>query len=189
MRKAVHGTNIATDQIKAKIQGLRTTFREELRKVKKSYSTGSGAADIYIPKWKFYDACKFLEKVVILDSSQSVSNIPSIDSNSNRQVDDNEDDDAQSVVSDTTQSDISQNDAEKNELEMGTPKSVQTHSKSKRRKVSSPNPTWMDTASEALQSLAQSAREPSGDEWDDFGKDVANSIRGLSSTKSFVRNC
>ena len=39
----------------------------------------------------------------------------------------------------------------------------------------------MESANEALQILAESAvRENVGDEWDDFAKDFADSIRGMN---------
>ena len=44
------------EAVKTKIQSLRTTFREELIKAKKSQGTGSGAADVYIPKWEYSDS-------------------------------------------------------------------------------------------------------------------------------------
>ena len=48
----------------AKIQSLRTFYREELRKVKKSQGTGSGSSDVYVSKWKFFDECSFLDEVI-----------------------------------------------------------------------------------------------------------------------------
>ena len=45
----------------------------------------------------------------------------------------------------------------------------------------------MESATDALQDLAKGALRPGKiDEWDDFGKDIANTIRGLD-TKSLQR--
>ena len=43
----------------AKIQSLRTFYREGLRKVKKSQGTGTGSYEVYRSKWKFFDECSF----------------------------------------------------------------------------------------------------------------------------------
>lgn len=50
--------------IKAKIQGLRIFYREEVRKIKKSKGTGTGVKDIYVSKWKFFEQCSFLDEVI-----------------------------------------------------------------------------------------------------------------------------
>lgn len=47
-----------------KIQSLRTTYREEVRKIKKSEGTGKGLKDIYVPKWRHFKDCSFLEDVI-----------------------------------------------------------------------------------------------------------------------------
>ena len=48
----------------AKIQSLRTFYREELRKVKKSQGTGTGSYEVYCSKWKIFDECSFLDEVI-----------------------------------------------------------------------------------------------------------------------------
>lgn len=144
------------EAVKSKIQSLRTSFREELRKVKKSQGTGSGVADIYIPKWKYFDSCKFLECVVAVESTDTVTNV----SNSKEEEDNEE----------QFQDQDSSSGRE-------TPKSQKPQ---KRRRESTPvSNSWMDTASDALKTLAKSSSETT-DEWDDFGKDVANTLRGIS---------
>lgn len=35
-----------------------------MRKIKKSQGTGSGASDIHVSKWKFFDECSFLDEVI-----------------------------------------------------------------------------------------------------------------------------
>lgn len=145
--------------VTAKIQGLRTTFREEVRKVKKSEHAGCGSNELYTPKWKFYNECAFLEEVVAINRP-TCSNLASSNP-------DNEDDGTPEV-------DMLEN-PNNEDLEM-----VRSHPKRK-RKSSSEN-MWMETAANALSQLAtESTKE---DEWDVFGKDIANSLRGLGNSES-----
>ena len=58
-----------------KIQHLRTTFQEEMRKVKKSQRTGSGFEEVYEPMWRFLKECMCFEEV-ILSSRPSMTNMP-----------------------------------------------------------------------------------------------------------------
>ena len=147
--------------LKAKIQGLRNTFREELRKVKKSETTGSGAGDIYVPKWIYFEQCKFLERVV-LNEYQGVTNVPNA-----------------VEPEDHVSPDEDDNDADGPPAEDKTPK----RPKNKRQKTA----TWMESASEALKELAHNTQmAEESNEWTDFGKDVANTIRNLE-TKSLRR--
>ena len=132
LKETVPDFDVDSDAVKAKIQGLRSTFREEVRKVKKSQGTGSGAMDIYVPKWKFYDSCKFLEIVLVLEQTQTVTNLEQ-----------SQDDDTHHEVD---ESDTSQTDGRE------TPKISKMNLKRKKE-----TPGWLDSASEALKSLAQSA--------------------------------
>ncbi|MAG86145.1 MAG: hypothetical protein CMB97_01885 [Flavobacteriaceae bacterium] len=74
--------NVAVLFSAGKIKSLRTTFREEMRKVKKSQGTGSGSADMYQPKWGFFDECMFLEEVII-STRPSMTNAVANDDASN----------------------------------------------------------------------------------------------------------
>lgn len=58
-----------------------------------------------------------------------------------------------------------------------SPQAEQQQQPPKRKR---PNAQWMETAASALNELAKGAKPPSIDEWDVFGKDVANSIRAIS---------
>ena len=40
--------DVEVSAVKTKTQGLRTSFREELRKLKKSQSTRSGGSEVYV---------------------------------------------------------------------------------------------------------------------------------------------
>eukprot|EP00794_Sanderia_malayensis_P010569 gene10569-11690_t len=153
--------------LKGKIQSLRTTFREEMRKVKKSQGTGSGSADVYLPKWRFFEECMFLEEVII-STRPSMSNVVANDDASNDILDEIEaSDDEESLQS----------------LEViSTPQNETAHPRRKRKIP------WMEKAASALSDLAKGAtnetpnNEKKEDEWDVFGRDVANTIRGLGNT-------
>ena len=52
-------------------------------KIKKSESTGTCSADVYIPKWNFFLECSFLEDVITCISNRpSLKNISSASSSS-----------------------------------------------------------------------------------------------------------
>ena len=140
-----------------KIQSLRTSFREEVRKVKKSQGTGKGVSEIYVPTWKFYEQCKFLEDVIV-SRRPTVSNVCSPCDSSNTNFDDD--------------ADIA-NENEPAQVHVPNSADVQPP---KKKKLTA---TWMETAANALSNLANSSTTE--DEWDIFGKDVANSIRSLKS--------
>lgn len=42
----------------------------KFEKIKKSEHTGSGSADVYVPKWKFFNECMFLEDIVASNRPQ-----------------------------------------------------------------------------------------------------------------------
>ena len=142
-----------------KIQSLRTSYREEVRKVKKSEGTGSGASDIYVPKWKHFEECSFLEDV-IMSNHPTLSNVMSFESP-------------------VTPGGSSNGDVD--EIESETKSHTQSISQQPKRKKKSGE--WMETAASALSELAKGAATCSSstvdDEWEIFGRDVANSIRGI----------
>ena len=72
------------------IQSLGTSFCEEVRKVQKSQGTGKGVSEIYVPTWKFYEQCKFLEDVIV-SRGLTVSNVCSPCDSSNTNFDDDAD--------------------------------------------------------------------------------------------------
>lgn len=137
----------------AKIQSLRTFYREEKRKINKSQGTGTGAKDVYVSKWKFYEECSFLDEV-ICTKHETMTNV----------------EEEVHVVDD--------------ELDTSTETESVASSKtlnatSRKRKKSGDSP-FSETAAIALRDLAQaSSTEEVEDEWDIFGKDVANSLRNL----------
>ncbi|XP_068678679.1 uncharacterized protein [Montipora foliosa] len=147
LREEVPG--LALPGLKVKIQSLRTSFREEMRKIKKSMGTGTGAKDVYVSQWKFFDECKFLEEVII-------SNRPSFCNSEEGEHLSGE----QTSFEDETGSEV---DSIVSEPE---------HPKKKKRT------SWMETAATALTELATDA-DNKEDEWDVFGRDVANSLRSL----------
>ena len=129
-----------------KIQSLRTSFRKEVRKVKKSQGTGKGVGEIYVPTWKFYEQCKFLENV-IMPRRPTVSNVCSPCDSSNT----NFDNDA--------------NIANENEpAQVHVPNSADVQPPKKKKLTA----TWMETAANALSNLANSSTTE--DEWDDSAK-------------------
>ena len=142
-----------------KIQSLRTSFREEVRKIKKSQGTGKGVSEIHVPRWKFYEQCKFLEDVIV-SRRPTVSNVcsPCVWSNTNFDNDydiANENEPAQVHVS--------------NSADVQPPK---------KKKLTA---TWMKTAENALSNLANSSITVNRRWMGIFrGKDVANSIRPLT---------
>lgn len=56
----MHLTNLTIPEISKKIHGLRTTFFQELNKIKKSECSGTSLDNIYIPKWWCFDQLQFL---------------------------------------------------------------------------------------------------------------------------------
>lgn len=54
------------------------TYREELKTVKKSEGTGSGASDIYVHRWKHFEECYFLD--VLVSNHTTFSIVPSCES-------------------------------------------------------------------------------------------------------------
>ena len=146
----------------AKIQSLRTFYREELRKVKKSQGTGTGSYEVYRSKWKFFDECSFLDEV-ISSNRPTCSNIT--------------DESNQSVPAEC---DLA---VSEEEIDSKSESSISLISDGgdnfPKRKRSSDSP-FLESAAAALNKIAKGASSDNEDEWDTFGKDVANSLRGLT---------
>ena len=143
----------------AKIQSLRTFYREELRKVKKSQGTGSGSSDVYVSKWKFFDECSFLDEV-ISSNRPTCSNIID-ESNQSTQADCNHAVSEEEIDS-KSESSIS-----------FTSDDGDSHPKRRKRSTDSP---FLESAATALNRIAKGVSSDDEDEWTTFGKDVANSL-------------
>lgn len=66
--------NAGIEDVKKKINSLRTNFRKELKKIKDSQRTGSASADIYEPSsWLFLEL-QFLKDVEKPDKTRSTIN-------------------------------------------------------------------------------------------------------------------
>ena len=63
---------ISEESVTNMLKNLRTQFLKEKRKVECSKGTGKGRKQLYVPKWKFYDALAFL--LPYTKSVKSVSN-------------------------------------------------------------------------------------------------------------------
>ena len=111
--------------------------------------TGTGAKEVYVSQWRFFDECKFLEEVIS-------SNRPSFCNSEEGEHLSGE----QTSFEDETGSEV---DSVVSELQ---------HPKRKKKT------SWMETAATALTELAKYA-DNKEDEWDVFGRDVANSLRRL----------
>ena len=138
--------------VAAKIQGLRTTFREEVRKIKKSEHTGSGSADVYVPKWKFFNECMFLEDVVASNQPQCTNLQVGLLMGNEDDEDDILDKELHATETASTSSETS---------------SEAAGAHPKRRKKSSEDNHWMETAANALTHMSNQ-------------EDVANSLRSLN---------
>ena len=150
----------------AKIQSLRTFYREELRKKKKSESTGSGSNDIYVSNWKFFEECSFLEEV-ISSNRPTCTNVAA----KTAEVPDAEDDHLIHIgeeVETKSESSISV-----------TSDTGDSHPKRRKRSSGSTDSPFLESAATALNRIATGSSSDD-DEWDVFGRDVANSLRGLS---------
>ena len=132
--------------------------------MKKSEHTGSGLSDVYVPKWKFFNECKFLEDVVALNRP-TYSNLPS------RQPTSMEDDEGDFLDNEVP---VHATDTGSTSSEVSS-EAASAHPKRKRK--NSEGNRWMETAANALTQLTN--QEDEQDEWDIFGKDVANSLRAL----------
>lgn len=61
--------------VSKKIHGLRTTFFNELSKVKKSKASGVSADSVYSPKWHYFDLLQFLNDGAVVLQGESNMNI------------------------------------------------------------------------------------------------------------------
>lgn len=64
-------SDLTVDDLRGKINRLRTQFFAELGKVKKSYITGTGADDLYVPKLWCYEQLSFLNEGAPVRSGES----------------------------------------------------------------------------------------------------------------------
>lgn len=70
----IHLTNLSIPEISKKIHGLRTTFFQEVNKIKKSECSGASLDTIYVPKWWCFDQLQFLKSHgVIYQGSSNIS--------------------------------------------------------------------------------------------------------------------
>lgn len=71
----MHFTNLKVADITKKIHGLRTTFFQEVNKIKKSESSGASADDVYVPKWWCFEQMHFLKDhgVIIHQGSSNLA--------------------------------------------------------------------------------------------------------------------
>ena len=137
---------------------MQTFYREELRKAKQSQGTCSGAKDLYVSKWKFFEECSFLEEV-ISSNQQTFTNISNPDSAS---------------TGDELESEIEVMET-KSERSVGVSSNGSTsHPKKRKRSTESP---MLESAASPLNEIAKSSSTE--DHWDVFGKDVANFLRSL----------
>lgn len=63
--------NITVKDVKNKIKGLRSTYHQELNKIKKSKSSGAGTSDVYKPTLKWFEEMDFLNDTFDYRSSTS----------------------------------------------------------------------------------------------------------------------
>lgn len=126
--------------------------------MKKSEGTGSGASDIYVHRWKHFEECSFLDVIVSNHTTFSI---------------------VQSCESPSTPSSSSTGDLDEADHET-SPQAAAISQQPRKKKR---NAQWMDTKASALSELAKGAASSSkeDDEWDIFGRDVANSIRAIKS--------
>jgi len=146
-----------------------------VRKIKKSEGTGSGVKDVYVSKWKFFEECSFLDEVICAKQN-TMTNVEEFQDY--HVVDDNPD---TATETESVQSVASSGGKRKNSCDDPgiTTETESVPSSNGKRKKSGDN-SFLETAANALRDLAQaSSTEEVEDEWDIFGKDVANSLRNL----------
>lgn len=74
--------NANRDMIVKKLNGLRTNYRKEKKKVEESTRSGAGTNDIYVPTLWYYDLLKFLDD----DQGTPRGSRSNIDENDSSQV-------------------------------------------------------------------------------------------------------
>ena len=105
--------------------------------MKKSQTTGSGAAEVYVSKWKHFDQCQLLEGVLV-STHPTVSNMQQAQDDSGTIVENSDDTDPDRVSVGSSME------------EENTPISK----KRKNKDGSFPSP-WMEKAAAALDNLAK----------------------------------
>ena len=124
--------------------------------------TGSGSSDVYVSKWKFFDECSFLDEVIS-------SNRPTC-SNIIRESNQSTTADCNLAVSED------KIDSKRESSITLTSDGGENHPKRRKRSTDSP---FLESAATALNRIAKGVSSDDEDEWTTFGKDVANSLRGL----------
>ncbi|XP_063048728.1 uncharacterized protein LOC134442596 [Engraulis encrasicolus] len=64
------GHQVVEQDVKKKFKNLRTVFTREHAAVVESSRSGAGAAEIYVPKWKYYQQLLFLRDSCGMDESE-----------------------------------------------------------------------------------------------------------------------
>lgn len=54
-------SSFSAQEIHHRFSGMRTTYRNNLTKIKKSISTGAATDDVYVPTWPHFENMKFLD--------------------------------------------------------------------------------------------------------------------------------
>ncbi|XP_069604914.1 uncharacterized protein [Ranitomeya imitator] len=76
LHKEHHPTESVDETIvRKKIQALRTVYKKELNKVKKSKKSGAGADDVYVPKLWYFDLLAFTRDQEIPRPAQTVTSL------------------------------------------------------------------------------------------------------------------
>ncbi|XP_039962356.1 uncharacterized protein LOC120775992 [Bactrocera tryoni] len=65
-------SNASLDNLKCKINSLRSSYRREFKKKKRSEKSGAGVKDIYVPTLWYFDDLSFLEDQVQLSGFSSI---------------------------------------------------------------------------------------------------------------------
>ncbi|CAJ0931711.1 unnamed protein product [Ranitomeya imitator] len=74
--KEHHPTETVDENIvRKKIQALRTVYKKEVNKVKKSMKSGAGTDDVYVPKLWYYDLLAFIRDQEIPRPCQTVTSL------------------------------------------------------------------------------------------------------------------
>ncbi|KAG8335677.1 hypothetical protein J6590_062499 [Homalodisca vitripennis] len=161
------------DCVIKKINNMRSSFRKEVKKIKESMKTGSGAYEVYKPKLWYFESLRFLNDQET--PRQSISNIDNHDS---------ENEDENQATADNTEH--SNDSFHTDDVQSPTPQDDTSHGR--RFSASRPRPTLLKRMTPTQQAtltgeLLQTVNEhfkhprPSEDRHDIFGKNVANVLR------------
>lgn len=69
--------SLTIQDVKNKIKNIRSTYYQELKKVKDSMGTGSGADDVYKPNVKWYDTLNAVMQMVV-PTRKSTTNVSKV---------------------------------------------------------------------------------------------------------------